>query len=86
MVPGWDQVASGRPGRAGEAGHLGHFGIGATLRKLRDDAYDASLSPDGSQIVFRGAVTRDIWIMGVDGGQARSLIKPEAGFYLFWPT
>ena len=60
--------------------------IGATLRKLRDDAYDASLSPDGSQIVFRDALTPDIWIMGVDGGQSRSLIKPEAGFYLFWPA
>jgi Tol biopolymer transport system component len=60
--------------------------IGATLKKLRDDAYDASLSPDGSQIVFRDSITRDIWIMAVDGGQARVLIKPEAGFHLFWPN
>jgi hypothetical protein len=60
--------------------------IGATLKKLRDDAYDASLSPDGTQIVFRDAITRDIWIMGVDGGQARLFIKPEAGFHLFAPS
>ncbi len=60
--------------------------IGATLKKLRDDANDASLSSDGTQIVFRDAITRDIWIMGVDGGQARVLIKPEAGFHLFWPA
>ena len=35
--------------------------IGATLKKLRDDAHDASLSPDGSQIAFRDAITQDIW-------------------------
>jgi hypothetical protein len=34
--------------------------IGATLKKMRDDAYDASLSRDGSQIVFRDSVTRDM--------------------------
>lgn len=60
--------------------------IGATLKKLRDDAYDASLSPDGSQIIFRDSITRDIWIMAADGGQARLLIKPDAGFHFFWPT
>jgi len=32
--------------------------IGATLKKLRDSARDASLSPDGSQIVFTDAITR----------------------------
>lgn len=59
--------------------------IGATLKKLRDDAFDASLSPDGSQIVFRDSVKRDIWVMSADGGQARPLIKPEPGYHLFWP-
>jgi Tol biopolymer transport system component len=53
--------------------------IGATLKKLRDDAYDASLSRDGSQIVFRDSVTRDIWLMSADGGQAKVLIKREDG-------
>jgi len=60
--------------------------IGATLKKLRDDAFDASLSPDGSQIVFRDAITRDIWLMSADGGQARLLIKPEEGNILFAPS
>ena len=46
--------------------------IGATLKKLRDDAYDASLSHDGSQIVFRDSITRDIWLMSADGGQAKA--------------
>jgi dipeptidyl aminopeptidase/acylaminoacyl peptidase len=60
--------------------------IGATLKKIRDDAFDASLSPDGSQIVFRDSVARDIWLMNADGGQARSVLKPEEGYFLFSPT
>ena len=59
--------------------------IGASLKKLRDDAHDASLSPDGSQIVFRDAITEDIWTMGADGGQARLFLKPEAGYHQFYP-
>ncbi|MGH9505207.1 MAG: hypothetical protein ACRD20_20330 [Terriglobales bacterium] len=60
--------------------------IGATLKKMRDDAFDASLSSDGSQIVFRDSVTRDIWLMNADGGQARLFIKPEEGYHFFSPT
>jgi Tol biopolymer transport system component len=60
--------------------------IGATLKKLRDDAYDASLSPDGSQIVFRDANTRDIWLMAADGSQAHLFLKPDEGYHLFRPT
>lgn len=60
--------------------------IGATLKKLRDDATDASLSPDGSQIVFTDAVTQEIWLMSVDGGQARVWLTPKAGYLLQIPT
>jgi Tol biopolymer transport system component len=60
--------------------------IGATLKKLRDDAYDASLSRDGSQIVFRDSVSRTIWMMNADGGQARLLLKPADGDHFFTPT
>jgi Tol biopolymer transport system component len=60
--------------------------IGASLKKLRDDAFDASLSHDGTQIVFRDAVTRDIWVMNADGGQAKVLIKPAGDYHLFGPT
>ena len=59
--------------------------IGATLKKLRDSARDASLSPDGSQIVFTDAVTREIWLMNADGGQARVWLRPEAGYLQFFP-
>jgi Tol biopolymer transport system component len=60
--------------------------IGASLKKLRDDAHDASLSRDGSQIVFRDSNTRDIAIMNADGSQARSLVKSEPGVFFFTPT
>lgn len=60
--------------------------IGATLRKLRDDARDASLSPDGSQIVFTDAVTQEIWLMNADGGHARVWLTPKAGYLLQIPT
>ncbi len=59
--------------------------IGATLKKLRDDAHDAALSPDGSQIVFRDATGPGIWTMGADGGQAKLFYKPEPGYHLFYP-
>jgi Tol biopolymer transport system component len=60
--------------------------IGAKLKKLRDDATDASLSPDGSQIVFTDAVTLEIWLMSADGGQARVWLTPKAGYLLQIPT
>lgn len=61
--------------------------IGATLRKLRDEAFDASVSSDGSQIVFRDAQSRDIWVMGADGQQAHLLIKRSGeNIHLFKPS
>ncbi len=54
--------------------------IGASLKRLRDDARDASLSPGGTQIVFTDAITREIWLMDVDGGQARVWLTPKAGY------
>jgi Tol biopolymer transport system component len=60
--------------------------FGATLKKLRDGARDASLSPDGSQIVFTDADTREIWLMKADGGNARVWLTPKAGYLQFFPT
>src|ERR1700679_3848251 len=60
--------------------------IGATLKKLRDDAHDAALSPDGSQIVFRDSTAPGIWIMGADGGQAKLFYEPEQGYHVFYPV
>lgn len=60
--------------------------IGATLKKLRDDAHDAGLSPDGSQIVFRDSTAPGIWTMGADGGQAKLFYKPEQGYHALYPV
>ncbi|HEY3742998.1 MAG TPA: hypothetical protein VGL53_24295 [Bryobacteraceae bacterium] len=60
--------------------------FGATLKKLRDEATDASLSPDGSEIVFTDAVTQEIWLMNSDGGNARVWLTPKAGYLLQIPT
>jgi Tol biopolymer transport system component len=60
--------------------------IGASLKKLRDDAYQASLSPDGSQITYNDIVTHSLWIMNSDGSQAHEFLKPESGHRVFAPT
>jgi Tol biopolymer transport system component len=60
--------------------------IGASLKKLREDAHDAALSPDGTQIVFRDAINQDMWLMNVDGGQAHLIFKREPGYHIFYPT
>jgi len=60
--------------------------IGATLKKLRDDAYDASFSPDDSQIVFRDSVNRDVWMMNADGSQAKLFFKREENSRPVWLT
>ena len=60
--------------------------IGTSLKKLRDDAHDAVLSPDGSQIAFTDADRTSIWVMGVDGSQARPAIKADPDFAFYGPT
>jgi Tol biopolymer transport system component len=59
--------------------------IGATLRKLRDDAHEAAISDDGSHIVFLDSNTKELWLMSADGSQARAFLKPEPGEYLSYP-
>ncbi len=59
--------------------------IGATLKKIRDDAHDAGLSADGSQIVFKDSVTRDMLTMGADGGNPKLFLKKEDGVHRFAP-
>lgn len=49
--------------------------VGGSPRKLNDQGGEASVSPDGSQIVFlRGsAKSEEMWLMDADGGQPRKL-------------
>jgi len=45
-------------------------------RKLRDDGYPFSVSPDGSLVAFvHGA--GEIWIMRADGSEARGITRPD---------
>ena len=60
--------------------------IGTSLKKLRDDANQASLSPDGSQIVYLDSNTHSIGVMNADGSQAHEYLKPETGYRVFAPT
>jgi Tol biopolymer transport system component len=52
--------------------------IGGTIHKIRDDAYSASISNDGSQVVFLEHGGKEIWEMTPDGEAAHQVV-PAAG-------
>jgi len=61
--------------------------LGGTLRKLRDDAGQASASPDGSQIAFVSGDNKEIWIMGANGEEPRRIIADDDAEFFgkpFW--
>ncbi|MEE9231556.1 MAG: hypothetical protein V3U86_12710, partial [Acidobacteriota bacterium] len=62
--------------------------LGGAPRKLHEDAWRASVSPDGTQIMFlsvkRGWPPREIWIMGPGGEQAHRLFEAEKGDNFWW--
>ncbi len=60
--------------------------IGASLHKLRDDAHDADLSPDGSHIVFSNVEGDTLSVMNADGSQAHQFLKADEDFHLFAPN
>ena len=49
--------------------------FGGFPRKLRDEALEASISPDGSQIVFASVERREIWRMRADGSNAERVLS-----------
>jgi Tol biopolymer transport system component len=55
--------------------------LGGLPRKLRDEAYGDSISPDGSTISFQTNPgrfgDREIWLMGSNGEQARKLYETD---------
>jgi Tol biopolymer transport system component len=60
--------------------------VGGSIRKLRDDAVAAVISPDGSRIAF--VSNNEIWLMGVNGEDANRLAGAEEGYgfdELAWP-
>ncbi len=61
--------------------------IGGTIQKIRDDAFDASISPDASQVVFVANNRKDIWEMSPDGEAAHQVVPPAgAGTIFMRPT
>jgi Tol biopolymer transport system component len=54
-------------------------------RLLRGDADDASVSVDGSQLLFSNGAHDEIWASDVNGGNARKLVAKD-GFYLYHPA
>jgi serine/threonine protein kinase/Tol biopolymer transport system component len=56
--------------------------LGGTPRKLRDDAGQASASPDGSQIAFVTRDGKEIWLMGANGEEPRRIILAAEGEFL----
>jgi Tol biopolymer transport system component/DNA-binding winged helix-turn-helix (wHTH) protein len=53
--------------------------IGGPARKLAPEGYSASVSPDGSQIIFlkQAAAREEIWLMQSDGDRAKRLVSSE---------
>jgi eukaryotic-like serine/threonine-protein kinase len=52
--------------------------VGGTVRKVRDDANEAVISPDGSQIAF--LLGNEIWLMRENGEDARRLATADDGY------
>lgn len=69
-------LATSVAGPAQEPGLWQLSALGGSPRKLGDDAREAAVSPDGSQIVFiRGAAkNQELWLMGAGGEQSRKLL------------
>src|SRR5207302_5254122 len=53
--------------------------VGGKLRKLRDNAWLATPSPDGSLIAFISPDYRELWVMNANGEEARRLLAIERG-------
>ena len=57
--------------------------LGGNPRQLSDEGWSASVSPDGSQIVFLklagfGETGQEIWLMRADGTDQRRIVAPTA--------
>ena len=60
--------------------------LGGAPLKLRDDAGDASASPDGSQVVFVTGGDHEIWLMGARGEEPHKLFASLGSDNLVGPT
>jgi Tol biopolymer transport system component/predicted Ser/Thr protein kinase len=60
--------------------------MGGTPRRLRDDAWGGEVSRDGSRIAFLTGAwpSREIWMMGPSGEEAREVARGEGRATFFW--
>ncbi len=56
--------------------------IGGLMRRMRDKARAAFVSPDGSQITFTSDDRKQLWVMDREGNNARVLLTMQAGTQL----
>jgi len=59
--------------------------FGGAPRLLRNDADDASVSTDGSELLFTNGAHDEIWAMDTTGENARKLASKD-GFYFYHPA
>jgi eukaryotic-like serine/threonine-protein kinase len=64
--------------------------LGGSPRQLSDEGWSASVSPDGSQIVFLksavfGETGAELWLMRADGGDQRKIVS-DAGAVFNYPV
>jgi eukaryotic-like serine/threonine-protein kinase len=59
--------------------------FGGAPRLLRSDADDASVSADGSELLFSNGAHDEIWAMDTTGGNARKLVSKD-GLYFYHPA
>jgi Tol biopolymer transport system component len=68
------------PSTNGQVSSIWVFSIlGGTPLKLRDNAGDASVSPDGSQIAFVTGDAKEIWVMGANGENPQKVLSGSTG-------
>ncbi|MGA8036496.1 MAG: protein kinase [Candidatus Acidiferrales bacterium] len=53
--------------------------IGGTMRKVRDKARGAQVSPDGTQISFISEDRHEVWVMDREGNNARKVLTAPEG-------
>jgi serine/threonine protein kinase/Tol biopolymer transport system component len=59
--------------------------IGGMMRKMRDKARAAYVSPDGSQIAYISEDRKELWVMDREGNNARRLLGTQPGTQLGLP-
>lgn len=56
--------------------------VTGSLRLLREDAWEAAASPDDTRIAFKNRTSRELWLMGANGENARQLLSLDYGYKL----